>query len=120
MTLNASVDDDLEAGRPSAAPRGPGGLAGHGAWLPAAAVEAWPDLSPAARALLVALAAALAGRARVMLSTAQLSTASGIMRAGTIGRAVRELETRGLIVRRRLCRLPSSYAWGAAVESERA
>ena len=105
--MNAPQDHDEET---TEAPESDGETM-RGAWLPPAVVAAWPNLSRAARSLLVPIATTLGWRHRAHLSYEDLKIRSGLRSPTSVAAAIKELQAAGLIKRIRRWRLSAVYWW---------
>jgi len=81
--------------------------------LPGPVAQAWPVLSPKAKAVAVALAIHMDGRQHCCLDRNDLLAATGLKKAATVSAAIRELERVGLIGVSRGRNTPNTYCWSA-------
>jgi len=88
------------------------------AYLPPHVIEAWPTLSPSARAVCVALASYFSGRRKTGCpGNTKIMARAGITREPTVSAALAELVGNGLLWSRRRYQKSTVYGWTDPPES---
>ncbi len=79
--------------------------------LPGNVLQAWPDLSPSAKAVAVALASFMDRDGECWPSREKIMERSGVRRTATVSKATTELEAQGLLSVQRRSRQSCIYRW---------